>query len=47
MSLTEKAGQKNPPTTLMGKLESRVKQLEASGKDLETIAKEKGGTDFK
>jgi hypothetical protein len=46
MSLTEKAGQKNPPTTLMGKLESRVKQLEASGKDLETIAKEKGGTDL-
>jgi hypothetical protein len=34
MSLTEKAGQKNPPTTLMGKLESRVKQLEASGEDL-------------
>jgi hypothetical protein len=46
MSLTEKAGQKNPPTTLMGKLESRVKQLEASGEDLETIAKEKGGTDL-
>jgi hypothetical protein len=46
MSLTEKAGQKNPPTTLMGKLESRVKQLEASGKDLETIAKERGGTDL-
>jgi hypothetical protein len=46
MSLTEKAGQKSPPTTLMGNLESRVKQLEASGKDLETIAKEKGGTDL-
>jgi hypothetical protein len=30
----------------MGKLESRVKQLEASGKDLETIAKERGGTDL-
>ena len=37
MSLTEKAGQKNPPTTLMGKLESRVKQLEASGEDLSKI----------
>jgi hypothetical protein len=37
MSLTEKAGQKNPPTTLMGKLESRIKQLEASGKDLSTM----------
>jgi hypothetical protein len=41
MSLTEKAGQKNPPTTLMGKLESRVKQLEASGEDL---SKMKGQT---
>jgi hypothetical protein len=41
MSLTEKAGQKNPPTTLMGKLESRIKQLEASGKDL---SKMKGQT---
>jgi hypothetical protein len=37
MSLTEKAGQKNPPTTLMGKLESRIKQLEASGEDLSTM----------
>jgi hypothetical protein len=37
MSLTEKAGQKNPPTTLMGKLESRVKQLEASGEDLSKL----------
>jgi hypothetical protein len=46
MSLTEKAGQKSPPTTLMGKLESRIKQLEASGEDLETIAKERGGTDL-
>jgi DNA repair protein RadC len=41
MSLTEKAGQKNPPTTLMGNLESRVKQLEASGEDL---SKMKGQT---
>jgi hypothetical protein len=41
MSLTEKAGQKNPPTTLMGKLESRIKQLEASGEDL---SKMKGQT---
>jgi hypothetical protein len=39
MSLTEKAGQKNPPTTLMGKLESRVKQLEASGEDLSKLKK--------
>jgi hypothetical protein len=37
MSLTEKAGQKNPPTTLMGNLESRIKQLEASGEDLSKI----------
>jgi hypothetical protein len=37
MSLTEKAGQKSPPTTLMGKLESRVKQLEASGEDLSKL----------
>jgi hypothetical protein len=41
MSLTEKAGQKSPPTTLMGKLESRIKQLEASGEDL---SKMKGQT---
>jgi hypothetical protein len=41
MSLTEKAGQKSPPTTLMGNLESRVKQLEASGEDL---SKMKGQT---
>jgi hypothetical protein len=37
MSLTEKAGQKNPPTTLMGNIESRIKQLEASGEDLSTM----------
>jgi hypothetical protein len=41
MSLTEKAGQKNPPTTLMGNIESRIKQLEASGEDL---SKMKGQT---
>jgi hypothetical protein len=41
MSLTEKAGQKNPPTTLMGNLESRITQLEASGEDL---SKMKGQT---
>jgi hypothetical protein len=41
MSLTEKAGQKSPPTTLMGNLESRIKQLEASGEDL---SKMKGQT---
>jgi hypothetical protein len=44
MSLTEKAGQKNPPTTLMGNLESRVKQLEASGKSLEEATEGKGKT---
>jgi hypothetical protein len=37
MSLTEKAGQKSPPTTLMGNLESRIKQLEASGEDLSKL----------
>jgi hypothetical protein len=41
MSLTEKAGQKSPPGTLMGNIESRIKQLEASGKDL---SKMKGQT---
>ena len=40
-SLTEKAGQKTPPGTLMGNLESRIKQLEASGEDL---SKMKGQT---
>jgi hypothetical protein len=40
-SLTEKAGQKAPPGTLMGNLESRIKQLEASGEDL---SKMKGQT---
>jgi hypothetical protein len=40
-SLTEKAGQKSPPGTLMGNLESRIKQLEASGEDL---SKMKGQT---
>ena len=33
-SLTETVGQKAPPGTLMGNLESRIKQLEASGEDL-------------
>jgi hypothetical protein len=37
MSLTEKIGQKSAPTTLMGKLESRIKQLEASGEDLSKL----------
>ena len=32
-SLTEKAGQKSPPGTLMGNIESRIKQLEARGED--------------
>jgi hypothetical protein len=36
-SLTEKAGQKSPPGTLMGNIESRIKQLEASGEDLSTM----------
>jgi len=40
-SLTEKAGQKSPPGTLMGNIESRIKQLEASGQDL---SKMKGQT---
>ena len=42
-TLMKQKGQKAPPGTLMGNLESRVKQLEASGKELETIAKEQGG----
>jgi hypothetical protein len=36
-SLTEKAGQKSPPGTLMGNIESRIKQLEASGQDPSTM----------
>ena len=36
-SLTKKAGQKSPPGTLMGNIESRIKQLEASGEDLSTM----------
>ena len=40
-SLTEKAGQKSPPGTLMGNIESRIKQLEARGEDL---SKMKGQT---
>ena len=45
-SLTEQAGQKSPPGTLMGDLESRINKLKASGKELEDIAKEKGGVKF-
>lgn len=37
--LVEEAGQKSPPGTLMGDLESRLNQLRASGKKLEDIAK--------
>jgi hypothetical protein len=40
-TLTEQAGQKSPPGTLMGNIESRIKQLEASGEDL---SKMKGQT---
>ena len=40
-SLIETSGQKTPPGTLMGNLESRIKQLEASGEDL---SKMKGQT---
>ena len=40
-SLIETSGQKAPPGTLMGNLESRIKQLEASGEDL---SKMKGQT---
>jgi hypothetical protein len=36
-SLTEKAGQKSPPGTLMGNLESRLNKLRASGEDLSTM----------
>jgi hypothetical protein len=42
-SLTETVGQKAPPGTLMGDLELNVNKLKASGKQLEDIAKEKGG----
>jgi hypothetical protein len=37
MSLTEKIGQKNAPGTLVGNLESRIKQLEASGEELSKL----------
>jgi len=40
-SLIETSGQKTPPGTLMGNLESRIKQLETSGEDL---SKMKGQT---
>jgi len=45
-SLTEQAGQKSPPGTVMGNLESRLNRLRASGKDLGDIAKEEGGVKF-
>jgi hypothetical protein len=37
MSLTEKIGQKNAPGTLVGNLESRIKQLETSGEELSKL----------
>jgi hypothetical protein len=37
MSLTEKIGQKNAPGTLVGNLESRIKQLEAGGEELSKL----------
>jgi hypothetical protein len=37
MSLTEKIGQKNAPGTLVGNLESRIKQLEASDEELSKL----------
>jgi hypothetical protein len=36
-SLTEQAGQKSPPGTIMGNLESRLNKLRASGEDLSTM----------
>jgi len=45
-TLTEQAGQKSPPGTVMGNLESRLNRLRASGKDLGDIAKEEGGVKF-
>jgi hypothetical protein len=36
-SLTEKAGQKSPPGTIMGNIESRLNKLRASGEDLSTM----------
>ena len=43
-SLIQEKGQKAAPGTLMGNLESRLKQLEASGKGLEELTKGKGKT---
>jgi len=43
-SLTEQAGQKAPPGTVMGNLESRLNQLRASGEGLEALTKGKGQT---
>ena len=45
-TLTEQAGQKSPPGTVMGNLESRLNKLRASGKELGDIAKEEGGVKF-
>ena len=36
-SLTEKAGQKSPPGTIMGNIESRLNKLRASGEDPSTM----------
>jgi hypothetical protein len=36
-SLTEQAGQKSPPGTIMGNIESRLNKLRASGEDLSTM----------
>jgi hypothetical protein len=36
-SLTEKAGQKSPPGTIIGNIESRLNKLRASGEDLSTM----------
>jgi hypothetical protein len=36
-TLTEQAGQKSPPGTIMGNLESRLNKLRASGEDLSTM----------
>lgn len=39
-TLVEQAGQKSPPGTIMGNLESRLNKLRASGKELEDIVKD-------
>jgi hypothetical protein len=45
-TLTEQAGQKSPPGTVMGNIESRINKIKASGKELGDVAKEEGGMDF-